>query len=179
MASLQGASAPGDGIRNLLTTPASAFDVYIYQLYIASNGPTFFGGPSMKEKIRIFNISYDYDSNLITMSFHISPDHELMKGFNERDLEGKKGIMLRAAKKIATDIGLEPRIDGLRHGLIQHVKIRNGWENKDFNEFDVKNEIADHTVFELVYAWEKKTVYSVLRTQSGEYRFSMDTKSIK
>ncbi len=172
-------AAPSTGIRALLATPASAFDVFLHQLYVASNGPTYFGGPNMKEQIRIFNLSYDYDSNLITMGFHVGPEHKSMKGFSSRDIEGKKDTMLRAAKDIATSLGLEARDGAIRFGLIQSLKIRNGWTNKDFDEEQVKDEIANRTVFELVYAWEEKAVYKVRRAQSGSYEFSVDTKSIK
>lgn len=174
-------AAPSTGIRALLETPASAFDVFLHQLYVASNGPTYFGGSNMKEQIRIFDLSYDYDSNLIKMSFHVGPEHKSMKGFSSRDIEGKKDMMLSAAKDIAESLGLEAR-DGaipIRIGLIQSLKIRNGWTSKDFDEEQVKDEIANRTVFQLVYAWEEKSIYKVRRDQLGRYEFSVDTKSIK
>lgn len=177
--SVSAVAAPSTGIRALLATPASAFDVFLHQLYVASNGPAYFGGPNMKEQIRIFNLSYDYDSNLITMSFHIGPEHKSMKGFGGRGIEGKKDIMLRAAKDIANSLGLEARDGDIRLGLIQSLKIRNGWTNKDFDEKQVKDDIVNRTVFELIYAWEEKTIYKVRRAQSGSYEFSVDTKSIK
>lgn len=179
MSAVSATAAPSAEIRALLATPASAFDVFLHQLYVASNGPAYFGGPNMKEQIRIFNLSYDYDSNLISMSFHVGPGHESMKGFSSRDIEGKKDTMLRAAKSIATSLGLEATDGAIRFGLIQSLKIRNGWSNKDFDEEQVKDEIANRTVFELVYAWDKKTVYKVRRAQTGSYEFSVDTKSIK
>jgi len=133
----------------------------------------------MKEQLRIFDLSYDYDSNLITMKFHIGPEHKLLKGFGSQDIEGKKTMLLRAAKEIAADLGLEARTGIGRLGLIQDLKIRNGWLNKDFDEKQVKDEIANRTVFELFYSWEEKTVYKVRRTESGRYEFSMDAKSTK
>jgi hypothetical protein len=172
-------AAPSAGIRALLATPASAFDVFLHQLYVASNGPAYFGGPNMKEQIRIFNLDYDYESNLISMSFHIGPEHKLMKGFSSRDIEGKKDLLLRASKGIAISLGLEARDGTNRYGLIQSLKIRNGWTSKDFDENQVKEEIASRTIFELVYAWEEKNLYKVRRAQSGSYEFSADTKSIK
>ena len=172
-------AAPSAGIAKLLSTPASAFDVFLHQLYVASNGPGFFGGPNMNEQLRISDLSYDYDSNLITMSFHIGPEHKLMKGFNSRDIEGRKDVLLRAAKDIAESLGLAPRDGKLRIGLIQTLTIRNGWTTKDLNEAKIKNEIADRTVFELIYAWEEKAVYKVRRDQTGRYEFSVDTKSNK
>lgn len=172
-------AAPSAGIRTLLSTPASAFDVFLHQLYVAANGPAFFGGPNMNEQLRISVITYDYDSNVINMSFHIGPEHKLMKGFNSRDIEGRKDILLRAAKDVATSLGLEARDGILRIGLIQFMKIRNGWATKDFPEAKIKNEIADRTVFELIYASEEKAIYKVRRDQSGRYEFSVDTKSIQ
>ncbi|MBB5349552.1 hypothetical protein JWG42_14400 [Desulfoprunum benzoelyticum] len=173
--SMSATAAPDSGIRTLVATPASAFDVFLHQLYVASNGPAYFGGPNMKEQIRIFDLRYDYDSNLITMLFHIGPEHKLMKDFDRRNIEGKKDMLLYAAKDIAASLGIEPR-NGIRYGLIQDLKIRNGWTSKDFDEDQVKNEIANRTVFELVYAWEDNNVYQVRRTHSGSYEFSVDTK---
>lgn len=170
-------AAPSPGIRALLETPASAFDVFLHQLYVASNGPTYFGGPNMKEQIRIFKIDYDYASNLISISFHIGTDHRLMRGFARRDIKGKKNILLNAAVDIAISLGLEARNKNIRYGLIQSLKIRNGWTSNAFDENQVKEEIANRTVFELVYAWEEKNLYRVRRTQSGDYEFSMDPKS--
>ena len=113
------------------------------------------------------------------MGFHIGPDHKLMKGFSRKEVKGKKDIMLRAAKDIATSLGVEAR-DGIgRFGLIQSLKIRNGWSTKDFSESKIKEEIAERTVLEIVYAWDEKVVYQVRRTQSGRYECSMDTKTIK
>jgi len=172
-------AAPSSGIRALLETPASVFDVFLQQLYIASNGPTYFGGPNMKEQIRIFRIDYDYASNLISISFHIGPDHRLMKGFARHDIRGKKDMLLDAAQDIAISLGLEARDRNIRYGLIQSLKIRNGWTSNAFDENQVKEEIANRTVFELFYAWEEKNLYSVRRTQSGDYEFSMDPKSDK
>lgn len=167
---------PTPGIRTLISTPASAFDVFLHQLYLECNGAGYFGGPNMKEQLRIFKLEYDYSSNLIVMGFHIGPDHGLMKGFNGRDLDGKKEIMLRAAKDLAESLGLEARDGILRIGLIQTLPIRNGWGTKDFNESRIKDEIADRSVLELVYAWEDTVIYQVRRAQSGRYEFSTDTK---
>lgn len=172
-------AAPSPGIRALLETPASVFDVFLHQLYVASNGPTYFGGPNMKEQIRIFRIDYDYASNLISISFHIGPEHRLMRGFSRRDIKGKKDILLNAAQDIAISLGLEAGNRTLRYGLIQSLKIRNGWTSNAFDENQVKEEIANRTVFELVCAWEEETLYRVRRTQSGDYDFSMDLKPEK
>jgi hypothetical protein len=176
--SIPALAEPTPGIKTLIATPASAFDVFLQQLYVASNGPSFFGGPNMNEQLRIFKLDYDYGSNLISMSFHIGPEHKLMKGFSGRNLEGKKDIMLSAAKEIADSLGLEARDGILRIGLIQSINIRNGWSTKDFNESRIKDEIADRTVFDLVCAWEEKFIYQVRRTQTGRYEFSVDTKSV-
>lgn len=169
-------SEPSPGIRTLIGTPASAFDVFLHQLYIASNGASYFGGPNMKEQLRIYNLDYDYDSDLIVMGFHIGKNHRLMKGFGSSDVENRKRIMLRAAKDIATSLGVEPRDGIVRIGLIQSIKIRNGWGTKDFSESQIKEEIAERTVLEIAYSWENNYMYKVRRTHSGRYEFSMDTK---
>jgi hypothetical protein len=171
-------SEPTPGIKMLIETPASAFDVFLHQLYIASNGPSFFGGPNMKEQLRIYQLNYDYGSNLIDMSFHIGPNHKLMKDFSSKDVEGKKAIMLSAAKDIAKSLGLE-RNGFWQGGLIHSLKIRNGWSTKNFNESEIKEEIAEHIVLTIVYAWEDELIYQVRRNQSGQYEFSMDTKTIR
>lgn len=174
--SVSAVAAPSAGIRSLLTTPATAFDVFLHQIYIAANGATYFGGSNMKEKIRIFQLDYDIGTNLITMRLHISPDHETLVGFTGNTVERKKELMLNAAKSMAVSLGLDERLPGVRFGLIQELKIRNGWANKDFDEDQVKEEIVSRTVMELVNAYEDKAIYIVRRDQSGNYKFSMNTK---
>lgn len=174
--SVSAVAAPSAGIRSLLTTPASAFDVFLHQIYMAANGATYFGGSNMKEKVRIFQLDYDVGTNLITMRFHISPDHETLAGFKGSTVERKKELMLGAARTIAVSLGLDERLPGMRFGLIQAQKIRNGWANKDFNEDEVKEEIVGRTVMELINSYEDKTIYMVRRNPAGTYSFSMDTK---
>jgi hypothetical protein len=170
------AAAPTSGIDKLLSTPASAFDVFLYRLYIAANAATFFGGSNMSEPIRIFDLNYDYDSNLITMKFHISVDHKLMNGFTGRTLDAKKEILVRAAQNLAESLGVAPRDGKIRIGLLQMTEIRYGWVTKDLDESKIKDEIADRTVIELIYAGEEKTLYSVRRTHTGRYEFAADAK---
>lgn len=177
--SVSAVAAPSPGIRSLIATPASAFDVFLHQVYLASNGASFFGGPNMREQLRMFDMQYDYSTNLITMRFHINPDHKSMNGFSGSSLEGKKDIMLRAAKNLAQALGVEPLFEEHYMGVIQSLKIRNGWTSKDFDEEKVKAEIVSRTVMDLVFAWEEKTIYQVRRSHTGRYEFSMDTKSVK
>ena len=86
-------------------------------------------------------------------------------------------MLVAATKYLAVSLGLEAHENmGARYGLIQSVVIRYGWGTKDFDDNRVKNEIADRTVFALVYAWEEKLVYTVTRSQAGGYEFSMEPK---
>lgn len=169
-------AAPSPGIDKLLSTPASTFDVFLHQIYVASNGPAFFGGPNMNEALRIFDLDYDYDSNLISLKFRISIEHKLMKGFAGGSSGSKKEILLRAAKNLAESLGIAPRDGILRFGLLQALHIRNGWHTKDFNEERIKNELADRTVVDLVYAGEEKQLYKARRLQNGKYEFLVDMK---
>ena len=173
---LPGTAGPTPGIEKLLSTPASAFDVFLHQIYVAANGPTFFGGSSMNEPMRIFDLEYDYGSNLLTLKFHIRAQHKLMKGFTGQPIEAKKDMLVRAARDLAESLGVERRDGTIRVGLLQTIPVRHGWATKDFDEAKIKDEIADRTVIELVYAEEEKTLYSVRRTHAGKYEFSLEPK---
>lgn len=166
-------SKPTPGMQLLMDTPASAFDVYLHQLYLSYNRETYYSNPHKKDEIWIFDLKYNYNSNLINMSFHLGSEYPLVSGFTSTDINGKKVMLLKAAKEVATALGLE-KIDGLgvRMGTIQMTKIRNGWSTSNFNEEKFKDEIADRTILRVLYAWEDKLLYQVIRSQNGEYKFS-------
>jgi hypothetical protein len=126
--------------------------------------------------LRIFDLNYDYGSNLITMKFHIASDHKSLKGFTGATLENKREILAQATKELAESLGVAPRDGKLRIGLIQTLEIRYGWSTKDIDEWKIKEEIASRSEVELVYADEEKSVYSVRRTHRGKYEFSVTAK---
>lgn len=167
------------GIETLIRTPASAFDVFLGELYFKLGGQKHFSNSHRTDQFNVFKLDYDYKSNVILIGIHIGPSHERMNGFTPGDLNERRAILLKAAQDTATSLGIAPReIAGIpiRLGLIQEIKIRNGWGTKEFDETKIKNEIADRVELTLVYAWEEKVVYQVRRTISGQYNFSTFAK---
>lgn len=174
---------PSPGIKKLIVTPASVFDIFLFKLYIEANGPSYIQN-NADMPLFIFDLEYDYDSNLILMSFHIGANHEDMSNFPKGNFEEKKKILLRAAKSVATTVGVEPHNvnigshnELIRLGMIQNISLRNGWGSKDFDEYQLKEEIANRTVIDVVYAREDDVLYKVRRTQLGKYEFSKINKS--
>jgi hypothetical protein len=171
-------AGPSPQIARLMDTPASAFDIYLHHLFVEGNGPTFFGGPNMREPMRMAHIKYDFDSNAIVMTFQVSSSHKSLEGFSGRTLDGKKTMLLATARKLAESVGTEYRdVDKtIRIGLIQATSIRYGWSAKEFNEDEIKEEIANRTELELIFSEDPRLVYRVRRSTRGVYEFSVDTK---
>jgi len=179
-ANIQIKSEPTPGIKAMLTTPASSFDVFLNQIYINCNGSTYFGPINKSANVRMTIIKYDYGTNLILMNFTLSGKHEKAQGMLTESLSAKKKVLIAATKTLAQDLGIEKRTEvDFRLGLLQFTKIRHGWTTDGFNEKAIINEIADHTVLTLIYREEEKYIYRVKRDQSGIYTFSMDLKKHK
>lgn len=170
---IQGFSQPSAGIKALIQTPASAFDVFLNQLYIKLNGPTHFGKSHLSEGLHVFQLEYDAVSNVIHIGLHLGPENSLIPAFSKLDENGKRDTLVSAAKSIARSLGLTAEGSPLpiRYGLIQQIKIRNGWGDENVED-SLKNEIADRTSLKVVYAFEDKVAYIAERSPDGKYMYS-------
>ncbi len=166
---------PSESIQKLMDTPATAFDVYLYQLYLRLNGPSWFGGPNLKEELKIYRLDYDPKTDVIYIGMHISPRHEKMEGFDRAGQQLKKNILLTAARDLANSIGVE---GGLGGGAIRSVRIRNGVEPPNFNEEKIKQDIAKRV--ELAVSVGRNSTpsdprfYEVRRTVDGQYLYRVE-----
>lgn len=178
LASLIGtvSAEPSRHISALMQTPASTFDFYLYRLYDQTKCFHFFESPVLEENkpnLCMTNLEYQFDDNLIVMNFFVRENYKHMSGFLNSSEEKKKDILKTIMADLSKDIGVASRDKdnpGFRFGLIQMTPIREGWKTKEFDEYEVREEIANRTVMHL------RTniagfVYTLTRDQHGKLTY--------
>jgi hypothetical protein len=91
-----------------------------------------------------------------------------MKGFINSNNRQKEQILRAAIERLAIVVGVAERPNkGKRYGLIQVTSIRRGWYDKNFNESELKDEIAKRTVLTLQTKYQGK-LYHIERRINGE-----------
>ena len=154
---------PSKLISKLMETPASAFDVYLFNLY--SENKCFFYEFSIEQEWCVMDVNYDFEDNLIVVYSMISEEHELLSGIDIFKLsEEDRNNKLNA---IVTDASINFGVNN-PDGEIYSVRIRNGWTNKQFDDTEIKNEIAKRTVIKAAIISED-VAHTVTRTHKGEY----------
>ena len=61
--------------------------------------------------------------------------------------------------------------NGMKFGMIQLTKIRNGWSKKGFNESDIKEEFSKRTVVAVVANIKDGFIYKATRNHHGKVFF--------
>jgi hypothetical protein len=85
-ASSQAMAEPSKPISAFMEAPASAFDVFILQLFEQSKCYRGWFGNTAAEKesdLCMTMIDYNFNDNLIIMNFSVRDSHEKMKGFSK------------------------------------------------------------------------------------------------
>ena len=177
---------PSKQIQKMLTTPISAFDFFLFELEEKCKCDKWFGNPNWKTDPCMTTLNYDIKENLIILTFYIfEPNRSTtyMKGFINSNEAQKEQILRTAIQKLAVVLGVTEREGmGKRYGLIQLTPIRRGWARKDFNEPELKEEIAKNTVLVLQTKYRGK-LYNVERQISGYVEFEVtpvkETKEVE
>lgn len=179
-------AGPSKPIHKMLTTPISAFDFFLFELEEKCKCDKWFGNPNWKTDPCMTILDYNIQENLIFLTFYIfEPNRSTtyMKGFINSNEAQKEQILLTAIQKLAVVLGVAKRESmGKRYGLIQLTPIRRGWFSKDFNEPELKKEIAQRTVLVLQTKYKEK-LYNVERQINGEVKFEVtpvkETKEVE
>lgn len=163
-------AAPSKPILRMLGTPVSSFDFFLFELEESCKCDKWFGNPDRKSDPCMTVLDYNINDNLISLTFYIydpSRSTIYMKGFiNSNELQ-KEHILRTAMERLAVVLGIAVRDSkGKRWGLIQITPIRRGWYNKDFNEAELKDEIAKRTVLILQTKYQGK-LYHLKRDIDG------------
>ena len=159
-------SEPSKQIDVLMHTPASAFDLFLFQLFERTKCQTWFGSKDQAD-ICMTTINYDFDDNLIEMNFRALETYEHLKGFKAAPEKQKIELMKSSLTQLASSVGLTKASAGFRYGMIQSIPIRHGWSTKSLNMKEVKEEIVKRTVLFLHFTYSGKT-YKAKRDHHGK-----------
>ena len=158
-------------ILKMLHKPITAFDFFLFQLEESCKCDKWFGNPNWKSDPCMTVLSYNIADDLILMNFYIydpSRYTTYMKGFINSNSRQKEQILRAAIERLAIVVGVAERPNKeKRYGLIQVTSIRRGWYDKNFNESELKEEIAKRTVLTLQTKYQGK-LYHIERRINGE-----------
>ena len=150
---------PSKLINNAMSTPASVFDLFLYQLENKCN-TTYVAGEGYAE------VDYFFEDNLIGVFFYLS-----------KPVEGLKNDLINNDKKnIEKALRLRTDLYALQLGVIkdqsvtksfEDIKIRRGWEMKDFDEEKFKDEVKKRIIL-VVTTRSKDKIYVLKRSHDGE-----------
>lgn len=162
---------PGKPILKMLNTPITAFDFFLFELEESCKCDKWFGNPNWKSDPCMTVLKYNITDDLILLNFYIydpSRSTTYMKGFINSNNRQKEQILRAAIERLAIVVGVAKRPNkGKRYGLIQVTSIRRGWYDKNFNEAELKDEIAKRTVLTLQTKYQGK-LYHIERGINGE-----------
>ena len=164
---------PSKLIAQAMTSQTSAFDFFLFKIEEQSKCYRgWFGNSKNKsaEKPCLTTLNYNFDDNLIKMNFFIDETNEKMIHFKTSNDKKKEAILRDVLSSIATSLGVE-EWDGMKIGMIQMTKMRNGWSKEGFDESKVKDEIAERTVILVTADIKDGFIYRVTRNHHGKVLF--------
>ena len=144
-------AAPSKLISKMINTPASVFDIFLFQLYNQAKcieGQYFEDRGNPRSPLCMYSIYYDFDDNIIEMNFLVSSKSTKMAGFKYATDNRKEKMVREVLDYIAILVGVEKRPKDLSDSefkMIQTTLIHFGWATKDFDEDEVRKEIARRT----------------------------------
>jgi hypothetical protein len=164
-------AGPSRPIANLMNTPASAFDVFLFR--IQESGECYqshWGNPGGKKlDLCLTQLLYFFDDNIIEMTFYVSEHHEMMQGISGKSQREIKDAVRSILTKVGQTAGVEkfPVFDNY-FGWIQRVPIRHSWSRKDLNENEIREEVRKRTRVVLYTGPIDGTKYKAVRSHHGE-----------
>jgi len=171
--SSQSQAEPSKLIAQAMTTQTSAFDFFLFKIEEQSKCYRgWFGNSKNKnsEKPCLTTLDYNFEDNLIKMNFFVDETNEKMIHFKTSNDKNKEAILREVLSSIATSLGIEER-NGMKFGMLQMTKMRNGWSKKEFDESKVKEEIAKRTVVSVTANIKDGFIYRVTRNHHGKVFF--------
>lgn len=171
--SSQSQAEPSKLIAQAMTTQTSAFDFFLFKIEEQSKCHRgWFGNSKNKnsEKPCLTTLDYNFEDNLIKMNFFVDETNEKMIHFKTSNDKNKEAILREVLSSIATSLGIEER-NGMKFGMLQMTKMRNGWSKKEFDESKVKEEIAKRTVVAVTANIKDGFIYRATRNHHGKVFF--------
>ncbi len=172
---------PSKPISKMMKTPASAFDVFLFQLHEQSK--CYRGWTENQDKddhpdLCMTTIKYDFDDNIIEMHYFVTLKHKKMAGFKSATDKKKEEILKKVLADLAPLVGVEVSSMAFKFGMIQLTPIRKGWGTKDFDESEIREEISKRTVIHLHSKFDGFS-YVATRNHNGEIFFEKKSKLSK
>jgi len=162
----QALAAPGPLISNMIQTPATAFDMFLFRLYEAGKCNNVVKNNNSDEAdLCLSSISYDADKNVLSTFFRILPVAEAMDDFVDQDADGRKAVMLQLLEITAKRIGA---VDSW--GLLHSTPISHGWNTGDADEKSFRSELAQRTSTALSTSYDG-VVYVATRHHDGRIEY--------
>jgi hypothetical protein len=155
-------AAPGPAIANMMQTPASAFDMFLFRLYEASKCNNLLKNDNSDEAdLCLTALGYDPDSNLLSTFFRVLPGAEVMDDFVDLESDGRKAIMLKLLETTVRRVGA---LDSW--GLLHSTPVSHGWKPGDTAEKAFRQELAKQTSTALSTSYDG-VVYVATRHADG------------
>lgn len=153
---------PGPQIENMMQTPATAFDMFLFRLYEAAKCNNILKNNNSEEAdLCLTSISYDTDKNILATFFRVLPAAEAMDDFVEVEPADRKEIMLKLLDNTVRRFGA---VD--RWGLLHSTPISHGWKGNAVDEKLFRAELAQRTAVSLSTSYSG-IVYVAKRNADG------------
>jgi hypothetical protein len=160
-------AAPSPGIKTLMATPASTFDLFMFRLYESVKCKNWTGEVESEPDFCMTSLHYDADRDLLSMHFRAYPTNESLGDFLEvEDLE-RQDIVVRYVEQVARIAGVESD-----WGLLRSMPLRHAGTTKIQDEEKIRLEIASRTQVHIHVTYGSK-VYTAVREPDGQVSFSL------
>ena len=162
---------PSPGIKKLMSTPASVFDVFMFRLYESVKCKNWVGEVESEPDFCMTSLLYDADRDLLSMHFRAYPTNESLGDFLEGDDVERQDIVVRYVEQVARIAGVEAD-----WGLLRTIPLRHAGASKIQDEDKIRLEIASRTRVHAHVSYGGK-VYSAVREPDGQVSFSLTKRS--
>ena len=159
-------AAPGPQISQMMQTPASAFDMFLFRIYEAAKCNNVLKNNNADEAdLCLSSIKYDIDDNILFAYFRVLPAAEAMDDFTEQDNAGRKATMLALLENTAKRVGA---LDSW--GLIHNIPISFDLNMSNTTIKAFRAELAKRTATTLTTSYDG-VVYTATRNHNGTIKY--------
>ena len=161
-----GSADPGPQISNMMKTPASAFDLYLFRLYEGAKCNRLIKNTNADEAdLCMTSLAYDLDSNVLSAYLRVYPGAEVMDDFVDQDTAGRKLILMTLLDNSVRRVGA---LDSW--GLLYSTPISYGMESGSAGERAFRAELAARTTVVLSTSYNG-VVYVAKRQYDGSIQY--------
>ena len=158
------AAQPGPSIGQMMQTPASVFDLFLFRLYEAGKCNTVVKNGNLDEAdLCLSSINYDAGKNILTAFFRVLPGAEAMDDFVDLEKDGRKEILLKLLDNTVRRVGA---VDGW--GLLHSIPLGAGTAAAAEKSF--RAELAGRTTTKLSTSYDG-VVYIATRHHDGRIEY--------